>query len=121
MSKIQELRAEIKRLEEENAESLKNKYQHLVGRCFSRAYTSYEKVTNIHSVNTDDVGEEITYDCICIYFDKRGDEYNNSASISIDGYASVYEEDIEQYSISQESFNEAFNGCVDVIRKRIDA
>ena len=120
MSKIQELRAEIKRLEEENAESLKNKYQHLVGKCFYRAYTSYEKVTNIHSVTTDDVGEEVTYDCICIYFDKRGDEYNNTASISLDGYASIEEEDIERYSISQESFNEAFNGCVDIIRKKIN-
>lgn len=121
MSKIQELRAEIKRLEEENAESLKVKYQHLVGKCFSRAYTSYEKVTNIHSVNTDDVGEEVAYNCIYIYFDKRGDEYNNTASISLDGYSSIYEEDIERYGISQESFDEAFNGCVDVIRKRVNA
>ena len=119
MSKIQELKAEIKRLEEENAESLKSKYQHLVGKCLSRAYTSYEKVTNIHSVNTDDAGEEITYDCISIHFDKRGDEYNNSASISLDGYDSIYEKDVERYSISQESFEEAFNGCIDVIKKKI--
>lgn len=120
MSKIQELRAEIKRLEEENAESLKRKYQHLVGKCFSRAYTCYEKVTNIHSVSTDDVGEEVTYDCIRIFFDKRGDDHNYGASITLDGYSSIEEGDIERYRISQEIFNEAFNGCVDVIRKKIN-
>lgn len=118
MSKIQELRAEIKRLEEENAESLRSKYQHLVGKCFHRAYTSYEKVTNICSVSTDDVGEEVTYDCICVHFDKRGDDYNSSASISLDSYGSIEEGDIERYIICNEEFNESFEACVELIKKK---
>lgn len=121
MSKIQELKDEIERLEKENKESLKSKYQYLVGKCIHRAHTSYEKVTNICSVDISKRGDDITYDCIRIYFDNRGDDYNSDASISLDVYGTIESEDIEIYLISQEKFNEAFSACIELFKNRINA
>ena len=37
------------------------------------AHTSYEKITAIVGVNSDEIGDEVVYDCIHVYFDNRED------------------------------------------------
>lgn len=118
MNKIQELKAEIRRLEEEESESLKVKYQYLVGKCLHRAHTSYEKVTGISYVSKDSIGEDVTFECISVYFDNRGDDYNVNPYISVLQEGTIKLCDIERSIISQETFNEAFESCVELIKKK---
>lgn len=119
MNRIQKLEAEIQRIKEEEADKKKARYQYLVGQCLHRAHTSYEKVTAIDRVSTDRYGDEITFDCIHVHFDNRGDEYNSGASIQLDGYGQDYAQDIGGHTISLDVFNKAFNDCVDLITRKI--
>ena len=119
MSKIKELQAEIDRLKQEEIDSLKNKYQHLVGMCFSESRTCYEKITSIERATTDDFGTEVTFDCICIYFDNRSNGCNSEASIALDSYDTAYVKTIEKNIISDQKFNEIFDTCVGFMKKRI--
>lgn len=119
MDRIQKLEAKIQRIKEEEADKKKAKFQYLVGQCLHRAHTSYEKITAIDRVNTDRYGDEITFDCIHVHFDNRGDEYNSGASIQLDGYGSDYVDDIDKHIISLDDFNRAFDACVDLITRKI--
>lgn len=119
MDKIQRLEAEIQRLKKEEADKKKAEFQYLVGQCIHLAHTSYEKITAIDRVNTDKLGDEIIFDCIHVHFDNRGDEYNNSARIQLDGYGSGYADDIDKRIISLDDFNRAFDACVDLITRKI--
>lgn len=119
MNRIQELEAEIQRIKEEEAESKKAKYQHFVGKYVHRAYTSYEKIVGIDRIDTDECGDEIMFDSIHVYFDKRGDEYNNDASINLQGYGQAYADELEKQLISQEVFDKALNDCIDLIKRRL--
>lgn len=117
-NKIQELRAEIHRLEKEDSKSLEAKYQYLIGKCLHRAHTSYEKITGIDYISKDQYGEEVIFECIYVYFDNRGDEYNFNPSISVAKNGTIESRDIERCLISQEVFNNAFESCVELIRKK---
>lgn len=119
MNKIQELEAEIQRIKKEEAEGKKAKYQHFVGKYVHRAHTSYEKIVGIDRIDTDEFGDEVVFDSIYVYFDNRGDEYNNNASINLQGWGQAYAEELEKQLISPETFNKALSDCIDLIRRRL--
>ena len=109
MNRIQELEAEIQRIKKEEADSKKAKYQHFVGKYVHRAHTSYEKI----------VGDEVVFDSIHVYYDNRGDEYNNDASVNLQGWGQAYAEELEKQLISHETFSKALNDCIDLIKRRL--
>lgn len=119
MNRIQELEAEIQRIKKEEAEGKKAKYQHFVGKYVHRAHTSYEKIVGIDRIDTDEFGDEVVFDSIYVYFDNRGDEYNNDASINLQGWGQAYAEELEKQLISPETFNKALSDCIDLIRRRL--
>ncbi len=47
------------------------------------AHTSYEKITSIARVNTDEIGDEVVYDCIHVYFDNREDVSNSDSIFNL--------------------------------------
>ena len=104
--------------EEEDKQSKLNKYQFLIGKYIHRAYTSFHKDTNISSVQEHNGEESIAYDCISVYFDGRGDDYNTNAHISLNEYGEIDSEDIQQYLITEEQFQEAFRNCFDLIKRK---
>lgn len=118
MNKIQELKAEIARIEKEESDKKKSEYQYLIGKCVHRAHTSYEKITSIDRVHTDEYGDEVVYDCIYVYFDNRGDGYNSDASINLQGWGHGYAEDLKEQIISIDDFNSALDTCVDLIKRK---
>ena len=119
MNRIQKLEAEIQKLKKQEADKKKAKYQYLVGKCIHMAHTSYEKITAIVRVNTDEIGDEVVYDCIHIYFDNREDVSNSDSSIQLASYASEYVKRIEKNIISQEVFDKAMDECFAHIKRII--
>jgi len=120
-NKIQELRQQIKQLEEQQSQSQIERYSHLIGKCLHRAATSWELITAIDRVEYDEHdGDEITFDCISIYFDDRGDDYNNDCSLSLSSYGQFYIEDLERYEIPKEKFIEIYEKTVGFTRKQIN-
>jgi hypothetical protein len=119
MNRIQELEAEIQRIKKEEADSKKAKYQHFVGKYVHRAHASYEKIVGIDRIDTDEFGDEVVFDSIHVYYDNRGDEYNNDASINLQGWGQDYAEKLEKQLIPPETFNKALNDCIDLIRRRL--
>lgn len=119
MNRIQELEAEIQRIKKEEAEKKKAKYQHFVGKYVHRAHTSYEKIISIDRVDTDEYGDEIVFDSILVYFDNRGDKYNNDAGINLQGWGQAYAEELEKQLITPEDFSKALNDCIDLIKRRL--
>ena len=118
--KIKELKEKIKQMEEEKELSQIAKYNYLIGRYFHRAHTSWEKITAIDYVDYDEYdGDEIHFECINIYYDDRGDEYNRKCYISMDSYGSLYAKDIEQQETTEEKFRCAFEGITDFIKSKI--
>lgn len=120
MNRIQKLEAEIQRIKKEEAENKKAKYQHFVGKYVHRAHTSYEKIISIDRVDTDEYGDEIVFDSILVYFDNRGDEYNNDAGINLQGWGQAYAEELEKQLITPEDFSKALNDCIDLIKRRLE-
>lgn len=118
MNKLQELKAEIARIEKEEADKKKAEYQYLVGNCVHPAHTSYKKIISIDRVHTDEYGDEIVFDCVDIYFDNRGDEYNSDASINLQSWGQGYIEDLQKQIISPEVFNNALDACTDLIKRK---
>lgn len=119
MSRIQELETEIQRIKKEEADKKKALYQHFVGKYVRRAHTSYEKIIGIDRIDTDEFGDEVVFDSIHVYYDNRGDEYNNDASINLQDWGQAYAEELEKQLISPETFNKALNDCIDLIRRRL--
>ena len=119
MNRIQELEAEIQRIKKEEADKKKAMYQHFVGKYVHRAHTSYEKIIGIDRINTDEFGDEVVFDSIHVYYDNRGDEYNNDASINLQGWGQAYAEELEKQLISHEAFNKSLNDCIDLIKRRL--
>lgn len=119
MSRIQKLEAEIQRIKKEEAEKKKAMYQHFVGKYVHRAHTSYEKIISIDRVDTNEYGDEIVFDSILVCFDNRGDEYNNDASINLQGWGQAYAEELEKQLISPAVFSKALNDCIDLIQRRL--
>ena len=119
MNRIQELEAEIQRIKKEEADSKKAKYQHFVGKYVHRAHTSYEKIVGIDRIDTDEFGDEVVFDSIHVYYDNRGDEYNNDASVNLRGWGQAYAEELEKQLISHETFSKALNDCIDLIKRRL--
>jgi len=118
--KIQELKNQIKLIEEEGKQSQIDKYSYLVGTCISRATTSWEKITEICRVEYDEYdGDEIHFDCIGIYYDDRigGSEQNTHATLNC--WGSIYAKQIEKATITNEKFLEIFNKTVDLIKSKI--
>lgn len=118
MDKIKDLEAEIQRIKKEEAEKKKAKYQYLVGKCVHRAHTSYDKIISIDRIDTDEYGDEVVFDCINVYFDNRGDEYNNEASINLQSWGQGYAEELDKQIISCDTFDKALNDCVDLIKRK---
>ena len=117
MNRIQKLEAEIQKLKKQESDKKKAKYQYLVGKFIHMAHTSYEKITAIVRVNSDEIGDEVVYDCIHVYFDNREDVNNSDSSIQLASYASEYVERIEKNIISQEAFDKAMDDCFAHIKK----
>ena len=65
----------------------------------------------------DEIGDEVVYDCIHVYFDNREDVNNSDSSIQLASYASEYVERIEKNIISQEAFDKAMDDCFAHIKK----
>lgn len=63
--------------------------------------------------------DEVVFDSIHVYYDNRGDEYNNDASINLQGWGQDYAEKLEKQLIPPETFNKALNDCIDLIRRRL--
>ena len=100
MNKIKELEEQLAKARREAEQDGIEKYKHLIGKCFRRAYTSFELVTDIFSSDED----EITYDCISIYINP---EYVESAvCVDTNAYGSIEIRDIELYQIPKEDFDE---------------
>jgi len=119
--KITELQNEIKRLSEEQEQSQIDKYNYLIGKCLHRATTSWEKITAIHRVDYDEYdGDEITFDCISIYYDERGSEYNCNCGISLDAYGSICAKYFEKQEITPEKFLSIFEATTNFIRTKIN-
>ena len=81
------------------------------------AHTSYEKITSIARVNTDEIGDEVVYDCIHVYFDNREDVSNRDSSIQLASYACECVQRIEKNIISQEVFDKAVDDCFAHIKR----
>lgn len=60
MNKIKELEEQLAKARIEAEKESVEKYKHLTGKCFRRAFTSFEYVTGI--ISSDD--EEVTYNCV---------------------------------------------------------
>ena len=105
MNRIQKLEAEIQKLKKQEADKKKAKYQYLVGKCIHMAHTSYEKITAIVRVNTDEIGDEVV------------DVSNSDSSIQLASYASEYVKRIEKNIISQEVFDKAMDECFAHIKR----
>ena len=99
MDKIKELEEQLAKARKEAEQDGIEKYKHLIGKCFRRAYTSFELVTGIVSSDEDDV----TYDCISIYINPEYVE----ATVRVDtsSYGSIEIRDIELYQIPKEGFD----------------
>ena len=119
MNRIQELEAEIQRIKKEEAESRKAKYQHFIGKYIHTAHTSYEKIIGIDRIDIDEYGDIIVYDSIHIHYDNRGDEYNNDASINLQGWGQSDAGELEKQLISPETFNKVLNDFIDLIKRRL--
>lgn len=117
MNRTQKLEAEIRKLNKQEADKKKAKYQYLVGKCIHMAHTSYEKITAIVRVNTNEIGDEVVYDCIQVYFDNREDVSNSDSSIQLASYNGEYVERIEKNIISQEVFDKAMDDCIAHIKR----
>lgn len=117
MNRIQKLEAEIQKLKKQEADKKKAKYQYLVGKCIHMAHTSYEKITAIVRVNTDEIGDEVVFDCIHVYFDNREGVSNSDSSIQLASYAGEYVKRIEKNIISQEVFDKAMDDCFAHIKR----
>ncbi len=117
---IQELREKIKQLEKDQEQSQIDKYAYLVGKCFHRATTSWEKVTAINRVDPNEFqGDEINFDCISIYYDECEGKYSNDCIISSNSWGDIYDYDIERQEISPEKFSDIFENAVKFIRSKI--
>jgi hypothetical protein len=121
--KIKELRDEIKRLENEQDSSQVEKYRYLVGFCFHRAFTSWEKITEIRRVEYDEYkGDEIHFDSISMYFDpihNNDDRLNQGVHITFDYYGDIYAKDIERSTVTEDKFSEVFEECVKFMRTKL--
>lgn len=116
--KIKKLEQQIADIRKANDEEVKAKYSYLVGKYLHRAHTSYEKITAIDRVSIEDFGDEITFDCVYVYFDDRKNIVNQDASISLGSYGQIESTDIERYLISKEVFDTAFNKCFEFIKNK---
>ena len=100
MNKIKELEEQLAKARKEAEQDGIEKYKHLIGKCFRRAYTSFELVTDISS--SDD--EEVTYNCVAIYIKPKYVE--SAVCVDTNAYGSIEIRDIELYQIPKEDFDE---------------
>ena len=99
MNKIKELEEQLAKARIEAEKESVEKYKHLIGKCFRRAFTSFEYVTGI--ISSDD--EEVTYNCVKIYIDTR---YEDSR-VEIDTYScgAIEVNELESKQISRAEFD----------------
>lgn len=99
MNKIKELEEQLAKARIEAEKESVEKYKHLIGKCFRRAFTSFEYVTGI--ISSDD--EEVTYNCVKIYIDIR---YEDSR-VEIDTYScgTIEVNELESRQISRAEFD----------------
>ncbi len=117
---IKQLQTQISELNKIKEAELKEKYQYLVGKCFHRAHTSYEKITEVNFITENTGGNfDVHYYCIKVYFDNRGEDYNSNASIELSGYGEIESDDIEIYEISKDVFEQNFTACYELIKSKI--
>jgi hypothetical protein len=110
-SKIEELQKQIDQIKEQEVAAPKEKYAHLVGKCFRTATASFVKVTNICSANEC----KVWFDCVDVYFDERCKD----AYINTSGYNHIDIDDLSRFEIKEDAFNEAFKSTVRIIKNKI--
>ena len=118
MNKIQELKEEIRRIEEEEIEELRRKYQFLVGTYIRTAFTSYDKITSIEDVTSDPYDDIISFNSIYVYFDERKGAHSIYACIECAASGSIEASEITRSMITKDEFDKAFNDCFDLMKKR---
>lgn len=99
MNKIKELEEQLAKARREAEQDGIEKYKHLIGKCFRRAYTSFELVTDISS--SDD--EEVTYNCVAIYMDQRYED--SRVDIDTNSYGTIEINELESKQISRAEFD----------------
>lgn len=111
--KIKELEKQLIQAKNEKINMLHEKYEYLIGKCLHNSVTSYQKITGIESIYSD----EIYYNCIDIYYDAK----LSSPEIRIDTHSCgyIYVDEIERYLISEEKFNEILNECLAILKKGV--
>lgn len=114
--KVKYLRDKARELEQEEVNTIKEKYQYLVGKCMRTSHTSYEKIIGIDGAwFSNDLFEcLLELKCLHVYLD------DTESSINM-GYITSRPalEVEEEKSITEEQFNEAFEKCVSRMRKQI--
>ena len=99
IDKIKELEEQLAKVRKEAEQYAIEKYKHLIGKCFRRAYTSFELVTDISS--SDD--EEVTYNCVAIYMDQRYED--SRVDIDTNSYGTIEINELESKQISRAEFD----------------
>ena len=99
MNKIKELEEQLAKARKEAEQDGIEKYKHLIGKCFRRAYTSFELVTDIFS--SDD--EDVTYNCVKIYIDPRYED--SRVDIDTNSYGTIEINELESKQISRAEFD----------------
>ena len=103
MNKIKELEEQLAKARREAEQDGREKYKHLIGKCFRRAYTSFdtsfELVTDIF--RSDD--EDVTYHCVKIYIDPRYED--SRVDIDTNSYGTIEINELESKQISRAEFD----------------
>lgn len=99
MNKIKELEEQLAKARIEAEKESVEKYKHLIGKCFRRAFTSFEYVTGI--ISSDD--EEVTYNCVKIYIDPRYED--SRVDIDTNSYGTIEINELESKQISRAEFD----------------
>lgn len=122
MNRVDELRAEIARIEEAEEQALIDKYKYLIGKCLKRAYSSRELITDVVSVWIDKhTGEELMdLEVTSIYYYPYNEHGSNDFA-NIEQCQSISDkkvEDIENYIVDKKEFDDFFLGFVEFYKQK---
>ena len=120
MGKIEELQAELKKLQAEEENSRISNYQYLIGKCICRPDFFYDKIIKIDDVDDDDDDDpEINYTSISVCYEAKKYDDNEAPSIALDDWGSIPISSIDESIISDEEFNRIFEASVEILKKKI--
>lgn len=110
--KIEKLREEIARLEEQKQQEESKNYSNYIGRCFKPAYSTFIKIKSVESSYTDE--EEYAYlevNCIMVCIDDTRVRIENNYFMGIE---------LDKNEISQEEFYNKLEEGIQLIKSTVN-